>query len=118
MAYTCPRHLTAGSLLPHRQSPNRAVKSCCHTRCFKCTNACKVPYVNHWTVRLCSATATLVSGGNDFLERLPLGRVDVNTPDSPSLIPHFYWTTVPGYERWREVCYVGVPRGSGAHAVL
>lgn len=54
-------------------------------------------------VMLCSAAATLASGGNDFLDQLQLGRVDVNFTDSPALVPLFYWTTVPNYERWREV---------------
>ena len=52
---------------------------------------------------LCSAAGTHLAGGNDFLDRLTLGRVDADSADSPSLVPSSYWTTVPGYERWRQV---------------
>ena len=54
-------------------------------------------------VTMCSATGVLAAGGNDFLDQLQLGRLDVNIAESPALMPYFYWSSVPGYERWRQV---------------
>lgn len=35
---------------------------------------------------------------------LTLGRTDASVPDNYVLLPSAYYTNVPNYERWREVC--------------